>query len=105
MTLWLDDIRPPWKHGYFSATWAKTAEEAIALLGTGQVRFASLDHDLSVEATLGNWQNEKTGYDVVCWLEEHPEFWPPEGVRVHSMNPAGRARMQTVIDKHYNDPG
>ena len=43
----------------------------------------------------------KSGYDVVCWLEQHPEFWPLKGVRVHSANPAGAARMRQVINRHY----
>lgn len=70
------------------------------MLKTGQVRFASLDHDLSVEATLGNWRNEVTGYQVVLWMEEN-DAWPPDGVRVHSMNPAGRQRMEAAIRRHY----
>lgn len=102
MTLWLDDVRKPWKHGYIGAEWAKTADEAIALLKTGRVEFASLDHDLSEMATIGVFApGEKTGYTVVCWLEEHPEFWPEDGVKVHSMNPAGAKRMRSVIEAHY----
>lgn len=101
MTLWLDDIREPWKHGYIGCTWAKTADEAIAELKKGSVTFASLDHDLSEQATMGNpGPNEKTGYTVVCWMEEN-NVWPVDGIRVHSMNPAGKARMEAVIRKHY----
>ncbi len=103
MILWLDDIRQPWKHGYVGAEWAKTAEQAIAILKTGKVTFASLDHDLSEAATLGKAApGEKTGYSVICWLEENPEFWPEDGVKVHSMNPAGAARMRAVIEAHYH---
>jgi hypothetical protein len=47
MKLWLDDIRKPWMHGCIGFEWAKTVDEAIALLKTGRVTFASLDHDLS----------------------------------------------------------
>lgn len=102
MILWLDDIRQPWKHGYIGVDWAKTADEAIAFLKTGRVSFASLDHDLSENATLGRpGCNEKTGYTVICWLEEHPEFWPPDGCRVHSMNPVGKAKMLEVVKAHY----
>lgn len=103
--LWLDDIREPWKHGYINADWVKTAAEAIAALQTMKYDFASLDHDLSEEhypwacdditRTIG------TGYDVICWLENNPEFWPPRGVRVHSANPVGRERMQVVVERHY----
>ncbi len=103
MTLWLDDVREPWRHGFTGAEWVKTADDAIAMLKTGKVRFASLDHDLSEEATLGLASpDEKTGYTVICWLEEHPEFWPQDGCRVHSLNPVGKARMLTVIERHYH---
>jgi hypothetical protein len=96
MNLWLDDIRPP-LIGY---VWAKTAKEAIAYLSTGTVQRASLDHDLSIEATLGNWRNEITGYDVVLWMEKN-NVWPKNGVAVHSLNPVGKERMMVVINNHY----
>lgn len=102
MILWLDDIREPWKNGYSGASWVKTADDAIALLQTRLVGFASLDHDLSEQAAAGApVPGEKTGYTVACWLEEHPEFWPPDGVKVHSLNPAGREKMVLVIQRHY----
>lgn len=105
MIMWLDDVRIPWQHGYINAEWCKTAAEAIALLQTGKVTFASLDHDLSTEHYPWSGtpieQCEGTGYDVVCWLEANPEFWPPEGCRVHSMNPVGRQRMLVPIQAFY----
>jgi hypothetical protein len=138
MNLWLDDVRPPWRFGYIGWEWAKTYDEAIALLATGKVERASLDHDLSEPATLGlhcacsacgehfaeptkrfsearqveelvcpncgsySVAREKTGYEVVCWLEEHPQFWPPKGVVVHSKNEVGAAKMRVVIARHYH---
>ena len=105
--LWLDDIRVPDLFGYFGWTWAKTAESAIVYLKTGHVVQASLDHDLSFEQTKGGALGRihedgiKSGYDVILWLETHPNFWPPEGVRVHSSSRAGKARMEAVIKKHY----
>ncbi len=98
--LWLDDLRDPNRHGYIGWTWVKTADEAIALLAAGNVRQASLDHDLTMEQTLGGYSTEPTGYTVVCWMEEH-KVWPIGGVKVHSQNPVGRARMQVVIDRAY----
>jgi hypothetical protein len=100
MILWLDDIREPWRHGFLNCEWAKTADEAIALLQTGKVTFASLDHDLSIDDTMGMPKGEKTGYSVICWMEKN-NVWPQDGVRVHSMNPVGRQKMQFVIDRHY----
>jgi len=86
-------------------TWAKTAEEAIDLLRTGKVTKASLDHDLTPEQMMSGMygvtceDGQKSGYDVVVWLERHPEFWPKDGVTVHSMNPAGKKRMEQVLEK------
>ena len=99
MKLWLDDLRPPWKYGFVGWDWAKTADEAIALLETGKVTEASLDHDLSYEATLGKWEGEKTGYDVVLWMEQNKVF-PPGGVTIHSLNSAGSVRMKAVLEKY-----
>lgn len=98
--LWLDDIRDPLKLGLVGWTWVKTADEAIALLSSGRVRRASLDHDLTISQTLGNTDREKTGYDVVLWMEEN-NTWPPEGVSVHSMNPEGRIKMNKAIRRQY----
>lgn len=118
MRLFLDDCREPWRHGFIGAEWAKTYDEAIAMLRTGEVTFASLDHDigacadctekmlhvgdmLTPETTFYNrCPHEKTGYDVVCWMEEN-NVWPIDGVLVHSANPVGAARMRQVINKHY----
>lgn len=117
INLWLDDMRDPAAFGAIGFVWVKTYNEAIKFLQLGIVEFASLDHDIGAcegcveyclhigdmttpETTFFNrCPHEKTGYDVVCWLEEHPQFWPPNGVRVHSANPVGRQRM----DKHVVD--
>ena len=99
MKLWLDDLRPPWRYGYIGWEWAKTADEAIAFLKTGKVTQASLDHDLSEKATLGDWSDEMTGYDVVLWMEENSVF-PPDGVTIHSLNPAGANRMKLALERY-----
>lgn len=108
MKLWLDDIRHPAEHGCIGWHWARTANEAIAALQTGEVTEASLDHDLCFEhhAEGGDYdypfsgRSEKTGYAVVLWMEQN-NVWPRDGVRVHSMNPAGRMRMEAAIDRHH----
>ena len=99
INLWLDDIRDPTEYGYVGWTWVKTYDDAISLLKTGDVVRASLDHDLSLLATLGYPDKEMTGYDVVCWMEEF-NVWPEEGVYVHSANPVGRQRMELVLKKY-----
>lgn len=98
--MWLDDIREPWRFGCVGWRWAKSADEAIEVLRRGNVVEASLDHDLDIYATIGEPPRERTGYDVVCWMEAN-DVWPRDGVRVHSMNPAGAARMRQVIERAY----
>jgi hypothetical protein len=99
--LWLDDVRNPHEYGYIGWHWVKTYDEAIAVLETGCVTEASLDHDLSFDASMGlQPPDEKTGYHVVCWMEQH-NVWPSGGVKVHSMNPVGKRRMLDVIKRYY----
>ena len=103
--LWLDDDpqrRPPsFVECGFHWTWVKNYEEAIEALKTGTIEFVSLDHDLADEhyfayfafneANGNDAKNytknckEKTGYDVLCWMEEN-NVWPKDGVRIHTMN-------------------
>jgi hypothetical protein len=94
--LWLDDIRPPHKYGCIGWHWAKTGQEAIDVLKTGKVEEASLDHDLTELRTLGQDDGSETGFDVVLWMEAN-DVWPVLGVRVHSLNPIGKQRMEDVI--------
>lgn len=107
MKLWLDDLRDPANYGCPEFVWVKTAEDAIAAFGTGKVRIASLDHDLTdAQMRIGGFfgmihdDGKLSGYDVILWLEAHPEFWPPEGITVHTANIAGRERMNEVIERH-----
>ena len=55
-----------------------------------------LDHDLA------SYYDgiEKTGYDVMCWLEEHIEYAPEEIICV-SANPVGKRRIEQVIQNIY----
>ena len=98
MKLWLDDLRPHPKE----FTRAYSAGEAIRILQTGEVTFASLDYDILWDAygDPENWQDTKTGYAVVAWMAEH-NVWPRDGVAVHSANKAGRERMIALIPEIY----
>lgn len=106
MKLWLDDVREPHRFGALGWTWAKTAEEAIEYLKTGEVTEASLDHDLAPEhypwSGLRIEDTQGSGYDVVCFLEANPQYMP-EKIKVHSMNPVGAARMCKVLTKLYGE--
>lgn len=108
LRLWLDDKRDPGKFGREDWLWAMTAAEAIQAFRRGDIECASLDHDLTDrQMVLGGCcariedDGVMSGYDVILWLEQHPEYWPKGGVQVHSQNPAGRARMEAAIHKHY----
>lgn len=118
MNLWLDDVRDPVKHGAIGFVWVKTVSEAQALLKGGEVKRASLDHDLgacdaclagrSVEEWLAssnfmampNCEHFGTGYELCVWMAE-TGHWPKEKPAVHSANPVGRERMRGVIDRYF----
>lgn len=51
-----------------------------------------LDHDLASFEADGK---EKTGYDIMCWLEQNIEFLPAQ-IECVSANPVGRARIIAV---------
>ena len=104
-TLWLDDVRKPWQHGYMGAEWVTTAADAIDRLRTGRFDFASLDHDLLEEHYPWNCPDISkavgTGHDVTLWLAANPEYWPVNGVRIHTHNPEGFRRMLPPVLEHY----
>jgi hypothetical protein len=94
MKVWLDDVRQPppgWVH-------VTTPEQAIELLRSREVEVISLDHDLGLTTT----QAERTGYDVLAWLEEAVATCQWDHalplIRVHSANPVGWRRMEQAID-------
>ena len=67
-----------------------------ALKHQGPFSILYLDHDL------GDYEEgvEKTGYDIMCFLEVNPELLPKKIICVSS-NPVGRQKIQVVIDKLY----
>jgi len=90
--VWLDDRRPApegWVH-------VRTPEEAIELLRGGGVEEISLDHDLGLDVGA----RERTGYDVLLWLEKEVAagtMRPPAVMRVHSGNVGAVGRMESAI--------
>jgi hypothetical protein len=94
--VWLDDVRDSpdgWVH-------VKTPEQAIELLRLGEVEEISLDHDLG----LATPDSERTGYDVLAWLEQvvATNAWEHRlpVIRIHSANPVGWRRMEQAIKVH-----
>jgi hypothetical protein len=90
--VWLDDQRAApegWVH-------VQTPEEAIELLRGGEVDEISLDHDLGLDVGA----RERTGYDVLLWLEAEVAAGrarPPAVMRVHSGNVGAVKRMEQAI--------
>jgi len=72
----------------------ETAEECIQLLDTDLWDMLCLDHDLGGQVFVPSGPG--TGYEVACWLEEHPDVMPTE-VILHSLNPAGRQKMKQAL--------
>jgi hypothetical protein len=92
MKVWLDDERPAppgWRR-------CRTPREVIELLMTGDVTELSLDHDLGLIVA----ERERTGYDVLLWLEQEVAGGrtPPSAMSVHSANPVARRRMLQAIE-------
>lgn len=96
MRLWVDDER---KH---PVGWSRafSTAEAREILSTGEVRFASIDHDLIFG--LGTWDMdayEENGYELIKWMARE-EIWPPLGIRLHSDNATGRNHMAEIVEAH-----
>jgi hypothetical protein len=99
--VWLDDIRQA-PVGWISCRWP---EEVIELIKTGEVEEISLDHDLCdpfvYEQGYMSSTKERTGYDVLVWLEEqvmNNGFVPPK-IKIHTANPSAMKRMKIVAER------
>lgn len=75
---------------------ARTYDEGIQALYDGPYDLLLLDHDL------GDFKNgkERTGYNIACYLEEHPELLPNKTIVVSS-NPVGKKKIEQVMEKLY----
>jgi hypothetical protein len=87
LKIYLDDERPCPK-GWIPVY---TYQSCIDILQAFKPTHLSLDHDLG---------EEKTGYDVVKWIESKTfldsKYQPPI-MTIHSANPAGRKNMELGI--------
>ena len=97
MKLWLDDSRrlPRVKPGT-NSDWvlAKSVNQAIEIMETGEVNFASLDHDLGIWSSEGG-----SGIKLLDWMAEE-DLWPVDGITVHSANPVGVKQMLDLIERY-----
>lgn len=92
--LWFDDIREPPLIGW---EWAKTVEEAIAILEKGEVIECSLDHDIA-EMNYGD-PRPANGEDLCKWMISNliPTAWPLK-ITIHSWNASGAKNMASLLE-------
>lgn len=96
MKMFLDDIRQP-----PDATWdlVTNAKDAIKYLDEhrDEVTEISLDHDLG----LGGSERERSGYDVLKWIEEQvfTGYYEPPKIHLHTQNPVALQRMTAAVNR------
>ena len=95
MRVYLDDMRTT-PDGWTRAYWPN---EVIELLKSGKVKEISLDHDLG-DAQGRVMGNERTGYDVLLWIEEKvfTEGFNPPKIKIHTANISARKKMKSAVD-------
>jgi hypothetical protein len=92
--LWLDDIREMPKGFDY---WARTAQDAIRVIKSGEVSYISFDHDLGpLDA---DNRNKNNGYEVAKYIEmlAYNKAVKPIVWEIHSQNPVGRERIEVAM--------
>lgn len=89
--IWVDDVRPM-PNGY--DYWAKTVSDACFYIGLcyPNIELLDLDHDA------GDFQ--KFGGDFIEILNFMEEAGINIPIRIHSMNPVGRANMERIARRN-----
>lgn len=100
--LLIDDMRSigqvldPSTGGFYARTCRTFDEGLAALKDEGPWDLLYLDHDLADQAT-----PERTGYTIMCFLEENPQYLPGD-IKLVTSNPVGRRKMMSVIARLYS---
>jgi hypothetical protein len=110
INLYVDDVRPC-PDGWVVARQVMQAQWCLSRQDVQPVDQCSLDHDMGAcvkcqakSETELNWcPHVLDGTKLVRWMVE-TGHWPQQKPTVHSMNPAGRTRMQGLIDQFFGDP-
>ena len=72
---------------------------ALKFLGPWDVLY--LDHDLgALDRQYTDTGAEATGYKILCFLEENPQYLPKK-IELVTSNPVGRIKMVDLIKKLY----
>ena len=93
MKIWLDDLRPAPKE----YIWCRSVNEAIRFIKSTdcEIELIDCDHDLGDYAKDGG-----DGIKLLDWLAEQRLFYE---INLHTMNPVGRANMERMIRRYWND--
>lgn len=94
-TLLIDDLRNLGADIIARNYWAGI--DALTKMGPWDLLL--LDHDL---ASYENDGTERTGYSIMCWLEQNPQYRPRE-IQFVTSNPVGRNKMEVVRKRLYGE--
>ena len=77
--------------------WCKSVNQAIWLLQTTleDIEMIDCDHDLGDYSSDGG-----DGIKLLDWLAENKLYYP---IKIHTMNPVGRANMERIILRHWGE--
>jgi hypothetical protein len=96
--LFVDDVRDA------PENWevARTYQDAITMLSTGNYVEVSLDHDL------GCFMNgrEYTGYDILLWLINRKQYQyghVPAVIDIHTANPVASEKMLSMVERYWHN--
>lgn len=95
MRLWLDDIREMpenYTNHAFSVDEAKMMILEAERIGK-KIELIDCDHDLGDFAQYGG-----DGIYLLDWLAERGTFYP---IKIHTMNPVGRANMERMVQNYW----
>lgn len=95
MKLWLDDMRTP-PEGYTHSAKSVIIAKILILLAeeTGEeIELIDCDHDLGEYSKYGG-----DGIKLLDWLLERGTLYP---IKIHTLNPVGKANMQRLLDRYW----
>ena len=88
--LLIDDCRSP--ANYDATHTARTFNKGLEMIREGSWDVIIFDHDL------GDEDPAHTGYDLMCYLEQNPEYIPKD-IWICTSNPVGRVKMQALANR------
>lgn len=93
MKIWIDDVRPA-PEGYH---WVKSVNGAICEIERLEERNEKIDL-LDLDHDAGGYYIYGGDYiKILDWLEETGRNYP---IKIHSMNPVGRANMLAICERN-----